>query len=156
MAGSVNIPIKLDDGKGGMVPNPEFEAQVRAPARRAGCRRALVCAPARLGTNLCACASCASSFAPACCCCCCVHRLRQRVSALLPSAPPPPSHRPQVAAQLKPEDGPLVCTCAHGRRGGDAAARLAAAGFATVNLEGGLACWADAQLPHDGTIKRHH
>lgn len=51
----------------------------------------------------------------------------------------------------------LVCTCAHGRRGADAARALAAAGLGPiVNLEGGLAKWADEALPHTGTIKRHH
>ncbi|EFN53680.1 hypothetical protein CHLNCDRAFT_136471 [Chlorella variabilis] len=85
--GSINIPIKLDDGKGGMVPNPDFEEQVKA--------------------------------------------------------------------QLS-KDTSLVCTCAHGRRGGDATARLAAQGFTTINLEGGLANWADQKQPVDGTIQRHH
>ncbi|KAL4435421.1 hypothetical protein ABPG77_006183 [Micractinium sp. CCAP 211/92] len=86
--GSINVPVKLDDGAGGMVPNPDFLQQVK-----------------------------------------------ERVT---------------------PET-PIVCTCAHGRRGGDAAAQLAATGHEKiVNLAGGLAAWSDASLPHDGQIKRHH
>jgi len=57
-----------------------------------------------------------------------------------------------------PSNTPIVCTCAHGRRGGDAAAQLAAAGHegSILNLAGGMAAWSDAALPHDGQIKRHH
>ena len=44
-----------------------------------------------------------------------------------------------------------------GRRGALAAKQLADAGLQqVVNLEGGLANWADLALPHTGTIKRHH
>lgn len=67
-----------------------------------------------------------------------------------------PIHRTQFKAQVG-TDKPIVCTCAHGRRGADAARQLAAAGVQqVVNLEGGLAKWSDEQLPHTGTIKRHH
>ncbi|KAL4419829.1 hypothetical protein ABPG75_006927 [Micractinium tetrahymenae] len=86
--GSINVPIKLDDGAGRMVPNLDFLQQVKE--------------------------------------------------------------------HVTP-DVPVVCTCAHGRRGGDAAAQLAAAGHGKiVNLAGGLAAWSDAALPHSGHIKRHH
>ncbi|KAI7836586.1 hypothetical protein COHA_009547 [Chlorella ohadii] len=86
--GSINIPVKLDDGKGGFVDNPQFLEQVKE----------------------------------------------------------------QVGLEK-----PLVCTCAHGRRGALAAKQLADAGLEqVVNLEGGLANWADLDLPHTGTIKRHH
>lgn len=62
----------------------------------------------------------------------------------------------QVKEHVTP-DVPIVCTCAHGRRGGDAAAQLAATGHEKiVNLAGGLAAWSDASLPHSGQIKRHH
>ena len=63
----------------------------------------------------------------------------------------------QAQQQLKPGTE-LVCTCAHGRRGGLAAVALAEAGLSDkiVNLAGGLAAWSDAELPHEGTIKRHH
>lgn len=71
-------------------------------------------------------------------------------------ARPPPSRSVQVKEQLSTGTA-LVCSCAHGRRGADATAQLAAAGFQqVVNLEGGLARWSDEALPHDGTIKRHH
>lgn len=44
-----------------------------------------------------------------------------------------------------------------GRRGALAAKQLADAGLQqVVNLEGGLANWADLDLPHTGSIKRHH
>jgi hypothetical protein len=62
----------------------------------------------------------------------------------------------QVQAQVA-LDTAVVCTCAHGRRGGEAASKLARSGFKqVVNLEGGLAAWADKQLPHNGSIQRHH
>lgn len=77
-----------------------------------------------------------------------------------PGCLPPPLPRapalPQAKAQVAPGTQ-LVCTCAHGRRGLDAAKQLAAAGYEqVVNLEGGLAKWADLDLPHTGQIKRHH
>jgi rhodanese-related sulfurtransferase len=62
----------------------------------------------------------------------------------------------QVKAQVTP-DTAVVTTCAHGRRGGEAASRLASCGFKqVVNLEGGLANWADQALPTEGSIQRHH
>lgn len=53
---------------------------------------------------------------------------------------------------------PAVSLCSPaGRRGGLAAKQLADAGLSqVVNLEGGLAKWSDLDLPHTGTIKRHH
>ena len=67
---------------------------------------------------------------------------------------PPPLAPPQAKAALV-LDKPIVCTCAHGRRGAEAARQLAEAGLQSiVNLEGGLAKWADAELPHSGEIKR--
>ena len=76
----------------------------------------------------------------------------------MPAPPPcsPPSPVLQVQAKVG-TDGAFVCTCAHGRRGGDAAKQLAEAGCQqVVNLAGGMAAWSDAQLPHEGQIKRHH
>lgn len=159
--GSINIPIKLDDGKGGMVPNPDFEEQVgtRPPCppnstlawpAASGSSSSIAGMAARGWTALQKCSgawrSCRRSNAGAALLCnrCCA-----------PCPPAHPARLPQVKAQLS-KDTSLVCTCAHGRRGGDATARLAAQGFTTINLEGGLANWADQKQPVDGTIQRHH
>lgn len=57
-----------------------------------------------------------------------------------------------AAAQeaLKGVSGTVVCTCYGGGRGGTAAAELAAAGFTTANLLGGMGGWAAAGLPLEG------
>jgi rhodanese-related sulfurtransferase len=57
-----------------------------------------------------------------------------------------------AAAQeaLKGAAGTVVCTCYGGGRGGTAAAELAAAGFTTANLLGGMGGWHAAGLPLEG------
>ena len=46
-----------------------------------------------------------------------------------------------------PKDAPIYLVCASGRRSGEAADRLASAGYTTVNLAGGTKGWIEAGLP---------
>jgi rhodanese-related sulfurtransferase len=61
-----------------------------------------------------------------------------------------PGFRAAAQEALKGATGTVVCTCYGGGRGGTAAAELAAAGFTTANLLGGMGGWHAAGLPIEG------
>ncbi len=54
-----------------------------------------------------------------------------------------------LPARIKdlPRDRPIVCVCHSGNRSGRAARQLAAAGYAVINLRGGMSAWNRAGLP---------
>jgi len=46
-----------------------------------------------------------------------------------------------------PKDRPILCVCHSGSRSSIAASRLAAVGFTTINLRGGMFAWERERLP---------
>jgi phage shock protein E len=53
----------------------------------------------------------------------------------------------RVRTDELPQDREILCVCRSGSRSGAAARQLAAAGFKTLNLAGGMSAWQHAGLP---------
>lgn len=71
----------------------------------------------------------------------------ERKSAHIPGSTHLPLDELAQRAATLPKDKTIICQCASGMRSASAAKQLAAQGYTTLNLSGGIAGWQAAGLP---------